>query len=125
MRCLTTGSSGHIKDSLILLGREGHDGKERRSSLQNVVTSEVLGCRTERHLSVKDLQTDLGPLADGLKLHATVDERLSEFTAMCAEGVGTDDDRTGCFVGLEEGKGLTGREKAKKLVRKEFGIAVV
>lgn len=125
MRRLTTGSSGHVEHALVLLGRQGHDGQERRRSLQDVVAGQVLGRGTERDVGVEDLQTDLGPLADGLELDATVDERLGELTAMCAEGVCADDDGTGRLVGLEEGKGLAGREQAEELVCEELGVAVV
>ena len=125
MRCLTTGRSGHIQHALVLLGRKSHNGKERGRSLQNVVASEVLGGGTERHLGVEDLQTNLGPLADGLELNTTVDERLCELAAMCAEGVGADDNGAGCLVGLEESKGLAGREQTEKLVCEELGVAVV
>jgi hypothetical protein len=125
MRCLTTGRSGHIEHALVLLGRKGHDGEERGRSLQNVVTSEVLGSGTKRHLGVEDLQANLGPLADGLELNTTVDERLRELATMCAEGVGADDNGAGRLVGLEESKGLAGREQTKELVCEELGVAVV
>lgn len=63
---------------------------------------EVLGRSADGHGGLEYLQTDLGPLADGLELDAAVDERLGEVAAPGAEGVGAERDGSRGLVGLEE-----------------------
>jgi hypothetical protein len=70
------------------------------------VSGKVFGCGADGHGRFKDLQPDLGPLADGLELHAAVDERLCEVAAPRAERVRADGDGSRGLVGLEEGQSL-------------------
>ncbi|GKT87051.1 hypothetical protein Ct61P_04901 [Colletotrichum tofieldiae] len=125
VRGLSTGGGGHIQHALVLLRLEGHDGQERGRGLEDVVAGEVLGRRTEGHVALEDLQTDLGPLADGLEGDTTRDEGLGEVAAMGAEGVCPDDDGAGRLVGLEEGERLARGEQVEELLGEVLGVAVV
>lgn len=64
------------------------------------------GQRTDGHSALEHLQSDLGPLADGLEVDTTVDQRLREVSTTGAKSVGPDRDGTRGLVGIEERDGL-------------------
>lgn len=92
----------HVKHALLRLRREGDDGEEGRRGLEHVVPGEVLGRRADGHTALEDLQADVGPLADGFKGHAAVDEGLCKVTPACTQSVGADGHWPRDFVCFEE-----------------------
>jgi hypothetical protein len=77
------------------------------------VSGKIFRSRTERHLCIKNLKSNLGPLANWLELNTTVDQRLCKLSSMGAKRVGADYYGSRCFVGLEEGLSFARREKAQ------------
>ncbi|KAI6751511.1 hypothetical protein HG531_006207 [Fusarium graminearum] len=77
---------------------------------------------TKRDTALKDLKTDLGPLADGLKSDTTVDKSLSKITTVGAEGVCADDNGTRRLVGLEESESLAGCEEVEELFGQDADV---
>lgn len=98
----------HVEDALALCRGEGHDRQEAASTLENVVAREVLWGGADRDGRVKDDEADLGPLAEGLEVHAAVDEGLGEVPTASLEGVCADDGGAWDFIGLEKLEGLEG-----------------
>lgn len=125
VRRLSSGSGGHVEDTLSGLRGKGHDGKEGGGGLKHVVTGEVLGGGTDGNGRLEDLESDLGPLSDGLEVDSSGDERLSKITSSCAEGVGSDGDGSGGLVGVEEGDGLGEGKELQELLDEELVVAVV
>ena len=89
------------------------------------MTGEVLGGGTDGDAALEHLQSDVGPLADGLEVHAAVDEGLRQVATTCAECIRADGDGTWDFVGLEELDGLRNGEKLEQLLGEEFIVAVI
>lgn len=87
---------------------EGHDWEEGRSSLEDVVSGEVLRGRSDRDRRAReDLQSDLGPATlERLEVDAAVDQCLSEIAATSLERVDTDGERSGRVRSGEELEGL-------------------
>ena len=63
---------------------------------------EVFGGGTYGDGRFEDLETDVGPFADGFEVYAAVDEGLGEVAAAGAESVGADGHWTWDFVCFEE-----------------------
>lgn len=89
------------------------------------MTSKILGCSTQRHIGLENLQADLAPLANGLECDTTVDQRLGKISSVGSQSVCSDDDGTGHLVGLEEGKGFTRGEEVEELLGQVRAVAVV
>lgn len=93
--------------------------------MQDIVTGEVLGRRTNGHLTLEHLQPDFRPLPDRLEIDATVDERLSELSTAGSQGVGANGDWSRRIGGFEESQRFIRREELGKLVGEEFVVAIV
>lgn len=106
VRALPTGRTSHIEHALARLRRKCDARQEGRSGLQHVMSCEVLGRRADWHAGLEDLQADFGPWSDGLEVYASIDERLCQVAAACAERVGADRDWARRVVCFEEFNGL-------------------
>ena len=62
---------------------------------------------------VKHLQTNLGPLAEGIQIDTPVNQRLGEITTAGLEGVGADRHGSGDFVRLQKLDKLSQQEKSR------------
>lgn len=98
---LATRGSTHVQHPLVGLRRQGHDGKEGRGTLQNIMSGQIFWSGANRHWRVKGHQTHLGPFADRLHIHAAVNQSLGQVTAPCLERVGPQGDWTGNLVGFK------------------------
>ena len=125
VRDLSTGGRGHIQTPLARLGVKSHDRQERAGSHEDVLASEVLRGGTQRDRALEDLEADLAPLADGLEDDASVDEGRGKLSPARLEGVGTDDNRPGRLVGVEEGEELGRREEVEELLSQIRAVGVV
>lgn len=70
------------------------------------MTSQVFGRCPNRDAAFKNLQTDIGPLADGLKVDTPVDEGLCEITTTGAESICPNCDGTRDLVCFKKFYGL-------------------
>ena len=73
---LAAGGRGHVEDAFVLLRGQGHDGEHTGGSLEDVVAGQVFGGGSEGNLGTVDDEADLGPLAHGVEIHASIDESL-------------------------------------------------
>jgi hypothetical protein len=103
---LSTRGRSHVQYTFLGLRSESDDGQEGRGGLKHVVTSKVFRGGSDRYTGLENLETDLGPFADRLKVNTSVNQRLSEITTTRSEGVGSDGDRSRSFIGFEKGEGL-------------------
>jgi hypothetical protein len=89
------------------------------------MAGKILRSGTEGYATLEDLETNLGPLPDGLKSNTTVDKSLSKITTMSAQSVCANDDGTGRLVSLKESKSLTGGEEVEELLSEILRVAIV
>ena len=70
------------------------------------MTGEVFGGRTDRHATLKHLEANVCPFANGLEIDTTINEGLREVASPCAESIRSNGDWPGNFIRLEELNGL-------------------
>ena len=75
---LAAGGRGHVEDAFVLLRGQGHDGEHTGGSLEDVVSGQVFGGGSKGYLGTVDDEADLGPLAHGVEIHASIDESLED-----------------------------------------------
>lgn len=114
-----------IQDPLASLWVECQHRKERRCTLQHIVTSQVLRRGSDRHLRLVDLDTDLAPFRKWVEVGTTLDQALREFFSPGLEGVGTDGERTLSFVRLEELDQLCRVEEVQKMINELVVVTIV
>lgn len=94
---LASGGSGHIHDFFSRLGIEGHDRHEGGRTLEHVVAGQILRSGSQGHLALIDLETNLGPVGERVKVDSSLDESLGEFLPLALETV---DSESGGSLGL-------------------------
>lgn len=70
------------------------------------MTSEVFWCGADGDATLENLQSNIGPFANGLQIDATVDEGLRQVATTRPKGVGPYCNGTRYLVSLEELDGL-------------------
>ena len=114
-----------VEHALALLRRQSHARQERRRALQHVVARHVLRRRADGHAAVVHQQPHLGPLADGVEVHAAVDERRGEFAATAFQRVRAKRHRPLRLVRLEKLHGLRHGESVEEVPDQEVVVPVV
>ena len=123
--CFTSGRGGDVEDALAVLGRERHARQERRRGLEHVVAGHVLRRRTDRDPAVVHQEANLGPLADGIQVHAAVDQRRGELAAAALQRVRAQRHGPLRLVRLQELHGLRDGERVQEVLNQKRVVAVV
>jgi hypothetical protein len=71
------------------------------------------------------LDTDFGPLSNGLEIHSSVNESLSKILSAGFEGVGTNDDGSRDFRSLKELDGFRDGKEREEFLDEEGIVSVV